>query len=79
MMNKYQKSYYKSELAALADVSYATFSAFLRAHREQLAALGVSPMAQKLRGRALEYVCREYDIDLPDDGEPPVRKHEKFR
>ena len=28
------KSYYKSELAEMADVSYSTFSRFLRTHRK---------------------------------------------
>ena len=51
------KSYRKSELAELADVSYSTFYRFLRSHQKELAELGVSPKAQTVRGKALEYIC----------------------
>jgi len=57
-------SYYKSELA---DVSYSTFNRFLRTHRKALEKLGSSVKAHTLRGKALEYVCREFDIDLPEE------------
>jgi hypothetical protein len=32
-----------------------------------------------LRGKALEYVCREFDIDLPEEELPTAKKHEKFK
>jgi hypothetical protein len=73
------KSYYKSELAEMADVSYSTFSRFLRTHRKALERLGSSPKSHILRGKALEYVCREFDIDLPEEELPTAKKHEKFK
>ena len=73
------KSYYKSELAELADVSYSTFNRFLKTHRKALERLGSSPKAHILRGKALEYVCREFDIDLPEEEPPTAKKHEKFK
>ncbi|MBQ8989957.1 MAG: hypothetical protein IJ067_09725 [Prevotella sp.] len=73
------KTYFKHELAELAHVSYSTFYRFLASHREQLARLGVSPKSQTLRGKALDYVCSEYDIDLPDEKPEEPRKHIKFR
>lgn len=73
------KSYYKSELAELADVSYSTFNRFLKTHRKALEKLGSSVKAHILRGKALEYVCREFDIDLPEEEPPTAKKHEKFK
>lgn len=73
------KSYYKSELAELADVSYSTFNRFLKTHRKALERLGSSPKSHILRGKALEYVCREFDIDLPEEEPPTAKKHEKFK
>jgi len=73
------KSYYKSELAELADVSYSTFNRFLRTHRKALEKLGSSVKAHTLRGKALEYVCREFDIDLPEEELSTAKKHEKFK
>ena len=73
------KSYYKSELAEMADVSYSTFSRFLKTHRKTLERLGSSPKSHILRGKALEYVCREFDIDLPEEEPPTAKKHEKFK
>ena len=72
------KSYYKSELAEMAEVSYSTFNRFLKTHRKALERLGSSPKAQTLRGKALDYVCRMFDIDLPDEAPPTAKKHEKF-
>ena len=68
--------YRKSELARMAGVSYSSFYRFLNSHRESLSALGAKPHAQTLRGKALLYVCQEYDIELTD--EQPFR-HQKFR
>ena len=65
------KSYRKSELAELADVSYSTFYRFQRSHQKELAELGVSPKAQTVRGKALEYICREYNIELPEEKDKP--------
>ena len=73
------RTYRKSELARLADVSYSTFNRYLRTCRAELAELGSPPKAQTLRGDALEYVCRNYNIALPPEESEPPRKHEKFR
>ena len=70
------KSYNKHELAEMADVSYSSFYRFLCSHEEELSKLGYNTNAQKLRGKVLEYVCKEYDIDLPE--EKPHKKHVKF-
>lgn len=74
-----KQSYSKSELAALAGVSYSTFYRFLASRRQQLARLGVSMKAQLLRGKALHYVCREYNISLPDEEPATPARHIKFR
>ena len=70
------RSYSKSELAALADVSYSTFYRYLRSRRKQLSELGSNLKSKPLRGKALAYVCRDYNITLPD--EAPPKKHQKF-
>ena len=71
------RTYKKSELAKFADVSYSSFNRFLRLHREELDKLGSPLKAQTLRGKALEYVCKEYNINLPEE-QPPF-KHIPFR
>ena len=71
------RTYKKSELAKFADVSYSSFNRFLRHHREELDKLGSPLKAQKVRGKALEYICENYDIVLPDE-QPPF-KHTPFR
>lgn len=68
----------KSDLAVLAGVSYSTFYRFLRSRRDILISMGCSIKDQTLKGKALEYVCEEYDITLPKR-EPSIPKHEKFR
>ena len=76
---KYMKrSYSKSELATLADVSYSTFYRYLLSRRKQLAKLGCKLKGKTLRGKALDYVCDDYGITLPEDSPEPVRKHVKF-
>jgi len=70
------KSYRKSELAALADVSYSTFYRYLCTRRKELSKLGSNLKAKTLRGEALAFVCHDYNITLPD--EAPPKKHEKF-
>ena len=73
------RTYKKSELATLADVSYSTFYRYLCTCRDDLAALGSPLKAKTLRGEALEYVCRNYNITLlPEEPELP-KKHIKFR
>ena len=73
------KSYSKSELAELADVSYSTFYRYLRSRRKQLSELGTNLKAKTLRGKALEYVCRDYNITLPEEDLAPPKKHIKVR
>ena len=73
------RTYRKSELAVLADVSYSTFNRYLRTCRAELAELGSPPKAKTLRGEALKYVCHNYNILLPPEEPEPTRKHEKFR
>lgn len=70
------KSYRKSELAALADVSYSTFYRYLCTRRKELSELGSNLKTKTLRGEALAFVCHDYNITLPD--EAPPKKHEKF-
>ena len=70
------KSYRKSELAALADVSYSTFYRYLCTRRKELSELGSNLKAKTLRGESLAFVCHDYNITLPD--EAPPKKHEKF-
>ena len=60
-----KRTYSKSELAQLADVSYSTFYRYLRSRREILEKLGSSLKSKTLRGKALEYVCEDYCIILP--------------
>ena len=68
------KTYHKSELAKLADVSYSTFYRFLKNRRTELDAMGINPNAQTFRGDGLKYICKEYNINLPED-EPEVKTH----
>ena len=70
--------YSKSELATLADVSYSTFYRYLKSRRKQLSKFGSKLKSKTLRGKALDYVCRDYGITLPEDLPEPVRKHIKF-
>ena len=73
-----KRSYSKSELATLADVSYSTFYRYLRSRRKQLSKLGSELKAKTIRGKALDYVCRDYGITLPEEPPEPMRKHVKF-
>lgn len=73
------RSYRKSELAALADVSYSTFYRYIKSRRKELSKFGSKLKAQTLRGEALDYVCRNYNITLPDEDLAPPKKHIKFR
>ena len=73
-----KSSYSKSELAVLADVSYSTFYRYLKSRRKQLSKFGCQLKSKTLRGKALDYVCRDYGITLPEDPPESVRKHIKF-
>ncbi len=73
-----KQSYSKSELAELADVSYSTFYRYLQSRRRQLTKFGCKAKAKILRGKALDYVCRDYGITLPEDPPEPLRKHIRF-
>ena len=72
------RSFSKSELAELADVSYSTFYRYLKSRRKVLSNLGCKLKSKILRGKALNYVCNDYGITLPDDTPEPPKKHEKF-
>lgn len=69
MINFYDKhrSINKRTLARLAEVSPRTFCRYLQSRRHILAAMGVSPKAQKLPPEAVRYVCEDYCIDLPPE------------
>jgi transcriptional regulator with XRE-family HTH domain len=71
------RTYSKSELAELAGVSYSTFNRYLRSRRKILNKLGSKLKAKTLRGKALEYICEDYNITLPE--EQPPTKHLPFR
>ena len=58
------KSAYKNELAEAAGVSYTTFYRWLAGKRETLAKFGVTPSAKMLPPKAVDWICREYGIDL---------------
>ena len=73
------KAMFKSELAELAGVSYSTFYRYLKSRRKELSKFGSKLKAQTLRGEALDYVCRNYNITLPDEDLAPPKKHIKFR
>ena len=60
------KCFYKNEIADMAGVSPRTFRRWLKSHRDTLASLGCHPNDKFLSPRALEYVCREYGIDIAD-------------
>ena len=58
------KAMYKYELADAAGVSRDTFRRWLGLQSVKLAAFGVSKRSQMLPPRAVEWICREYGIDL---------------
>jgi hypothetical protein len=71
------KTYTKTQLAALAGVSYSTFYRYLRSRRKVLSKYGIKLKAKILRGQALDYICRDYGITLPEDA--PPKPHIKIR
>ena len=58
---------YKSELAQLAGVSANTFRRYLNSRRDVLTAMGVAPRAKTLTPRAVQYVVKDYCIDIPEE------------
>ena len=58
------KSAYKYELANAAGVSYSTFQRWLIENRCLLAGLGVKRNSKVLPPKAVDWICREYGIDL---------------
>ena len=58
------KSAYKYELADAAGVSRMTFQRWLKENRSRLSCFGVKPTSHMLPSGAVEWVCREYGIDL---------------
>ena len=62
------KSYYKYELADAAGVSTRTFHRWMSQQSEQLSQWGVTPRSQLLPPVAVEWICRQYGIDLLTEG-----------
>ena len=62
------KSYYKYELARAAGVSTRTFGRWMSQQSEQLSQWGVTPRSQLLPPVAVEWICRQYGIDLLTEG-----------
>ncbi len=58
------KRIYKSDIALAAGVSTRTFARWMRMHRTELLALGLRPTDKCVNRQALEYICREYDVEL---------------
>ncbi len=59
-----KRSYSKSELARMADVSYSTFYRYLKTRRELLSQMGISIYAKKLPRRVVDYLSEDYCFDL---------------
>ena len=60
------KAMYKSELARLAGVSPRTFRRYLATRQSVLTAMGISPRAQMLPPKAVQYISEDYCIDIPE-------------
>ena len=58
------KSAYKYELADAAGVSRTTFWRWLKENQSQLSQYGMKPGSRVLPPRAVEWICRQYGIDL---------------
>ena len=69
MINYYDNNRFinKRTLAQLAGVSPRTFQRYLQSRRHVLEAMGIAPQAQKLPPIAVQYVCEDYCIDLPQE------------
>ena len=61
-----KRTYYKHELAALANRSASSITRYFRQHQAEYRALGITPGAQTLYGKALQKFCDDYCIDLPE-------------
>ena len=59
-----KRSYSKSELAKMADISYSTFYRYLKSRREQLSQMGISIYAKKLPRRVVDCLSEDYCYDL---------------
>ena len=55
---------YTYEVAALAGVSTRTLQRWMKLNQQRLAALGYRPTDKFITPRALEYIAREYCIQL---------------
>lgn len=60
------KSYLKIELARAAGVSRETLRKWLKMDKPFLEANHVSPYAKMLPPNVVSYLCKKYDIDLPE-------------
>ena len=58
------KAMYKYELAEAAGVSSNTLRRWLGENRVKLAKLGARPRQQLLPPKAVEWICKQYGIDL---------------
>ena len=56
--------YSKSELAAMANVSYSTFFRYLKSRRHVFEQMGISIYAKKLPPSVVDYIRDDYCIDL---------------
>ena len=57
------KYYSKSELAAMANVSYSTFYRYLKSRRKIFSQMGISIYAKKLPANIVRYISEDYCID----------------
>ena len=57
------KYYSKSELAAMANVSYSTFYRYLKSRRKVFSQMGISIYAKKLPANIVRYISDDYCID----------------
>ena len=58
------RTYSKSELAKMANVSYSTFYRYLKSRREIFTRMGISIYAKKLPANIVRYISNDYCIDL---------------
>lgn len=62
------KSRMKYEIALAAGMSTSTLCRWMKRHREELRAVGVTPGQRLLHPRAVQFVCDELDIMEEDFG-----------
>lgn len=60
------KSYTKSQLAAMADVSVTTFRRWMKHHEEALDQMGVARNARLLPPIAVKYLCDKFGIVIEE-------------